>query len=1054
MSHHTITQQFLRTSLEQINDNAWSSQLSSELSQQMAGYASPSKEKCFLYKALGICLAVCQDPVHIKSQIQKFLKTTDYMEAPDRLGVISILSFSAESHLDLILNTLQEFGAAMDKLTISGFIGHLKDYHHGKRAKTRSTLMLTYSKVAMHAPKEQLLSRVEADITENILHHYRTGCQDMDLKSTLIQNATEISCAVLKTGDSQAFEFSYKLELLDYMMDFIKKEPLDSLVSPVRYEAMFAIGQLCKLKPSLTLEENREILDLCFKSVFPLPPLEKMKEEGKKLEDTLHIEVYDTNSPLADSTEISAQQALGDSSHTWPPCKVMANFTSTSCRNYLVLSLTPSLLVSVDLLETWLSSEKEWERGRALQASVWLLTAYQEIVNSTPQETFDHFGYLIGLLAPYTCASITSSRQWVVDCINCILNIQGQCRNLGSAEEELRCLREALTTPDPEALFQASCKMAKVVSKYFPSDQATDFIEAILDGMLSASPSCATAAGLWMKIILKECGGAMLDEVSDILSRIYIYMPTIKQGSLRQFLVESVSILAHHHLEAVIFSLLIKHLPMDSDTTELWRSLGTDPLLAPQVLKVLIEKIKTPTSQEGRMTSETKTDLHLAAAVPLTATCAIFEVVSALQLSKTVQELFPELFTVLLQQISQTLRQKMPLPRMSSRRRLFRKGQQLCEGNPCRLSIEALEAVLFKAVNEKLIRTLWKQRTWMLLENPQTHHEGVCLLVSVLQRSGLITVEIIQSLLPWVNSPSENQRGTSTAFFAQLMTDPILREKKLLKCVLHILEERLEDNYWIVRRMAVRGLGNVVYGAPEKVKKYKKFLLETLIRTLEETFSFEIIIECMKALAKVLKELKGKDIGSSFRDLTIQIRKYFDNKDNTLRALAFVLFGILAGSAKRKWKDYFAKQVRQSWVTLLLHLQDPSPEVSMECRATFHLCAPFLGLKRLQTILNEHLSWRTELNPEELQMDICRHLAKEKAELLENFYKSTIRYFRSSWEEIRAAAAKLAGIILEHTDTKNMKWLDMEHLLTSLQVLQNDPSPIVQLVATQVLRDI
>ncbi|XP_075764641.1 protein maestro-like [Pelodiscus sinensis] len=161
------------------------------------------------------------------------------------------------------------------------------------------------------------------------------------------------------------------------------------------------------------------------------------------------------------------------------------------------------------------------------------------------------------------------------------------------------------------------------------------------------------------------------------------------------------------------------------------------------------------------------------------------------------------------------------------------------------------------------------------------------------------------------------------------MTDPILREKRLLKSVLHILEERLEDNNWIVRRMAVRGLGNVVYGAPEKVKKYKKFLLETLIRTLEETFSFEIIVECMKALAKVLKELKGKDIGSSFRDLTIEIRKYFDNKDNTLRALAFVLFGILAGSAKRKWKDYFAKQVRQSWVTLLLHLQDPSPEVSM-----------------------------------------------------------------------------------------------------------------------------
>ncbi|TFJ95268.1 carbohydrate kinase [Platysternon megacephalum] len=85
----------------------------------------------------------------------------------------------------------------------------------------------------------------------------------------------------------------------------------------------------------------------------------------------------------------------------------------------------------------------------------------------------------------------------------------------------------------------------------------------------------------------------------------------------------------------------------------------------------------------------------------------------------------------------------------------------------------------------------------------------------------------------------------------------------------------------------------------------------------------------MKALAKVLKELKEKDIGSSFRDLTLQIRPYFDDEDDALRSTAFVLFGILARLAKRKWKAYFADQVRKSWVTLLLHLQDPNPEVSM-----------------------------------------------------------------------------------------------------------------------------
>ncbi|CAM4543711.1 unnamed protein product, partial [Lepidochelys olivacea] len=75
---------FLRTSLEKIDDSAWSSQISLEFSWQMAGYASPSKEKSFLYKALGTSLAACQDLVHVKSQIHTLLMTADYMEAPER----------------------------------------------------------------------------------------------------------------------------------------------------------------------------------------------------------------------------------------------------------------------------------------------------------------------------------------------------------------------------------------------------------------------------------------------------------------------------------------------------------------------------------------------------------------------------------------------------------------------------------------------------------------------------------------------------------------------------------------------------------------------------------------------------------------------------------------------------------------------------------------------------------------------------------------------------------------------------------------------------------
>ncbi|XP_050771920.1 maestro heat-like repeat-containing protein family member 2B [Gopherus flavomarginatus] len=505
--------QFLGTSLEMIDDSAWSRQISLELSQQMASYTSPSHEKSFLYKALGTSLAVCQDLVHVKSQLHQFLTTTDYMEVPERQGVISILAFSAESHLDLTLKALQEFGAAMNKVKVSGFVSRLKDYHHGKRGKTHSTLMLTYSSVAVHAPKDQLLSRVEADITGNILLHYRASCQvlgitvankDMYLKLTLIHNVMEISCAILETRDSQEFEFSYKLELLGYMLDFIKKEPLDSLASPVRYKAILAIGHLSKLKPSLTLEENRELLDQCFKSLFPLPPLEMMKKEGETAKDALLIQ----------SLYVRSLEALGKLTETLLEGEPTADWFQEM----------------FELLATWFSSGKEWERERAFQATTQLLTAYQETVHSTTQETFNQFGSLIGQIAPYSCDSLATSRQWVVDCISCLLSMQGQPMNLGSVEEELSCLREELTTaPDPEALFQASSKMARIVSEYFPSEQAADFIEATMDSMLSANPTCATAAGLWMKIILKDCGDAMLDQVPAILNIINSHMLSIKE---------------------------------------------------------------------------------------------------------------------------------------------------------------------------------------------------------------------------------------------------------------------------------------------------------------------------------------------------------------------------------------------------------------------------------------------------------------------------------------------------------------------------------------------
>ncbi|XP_059575606.1 maestro heat-like repeat-containing protein family member 2B [Alligator mississippiensis] len=128
---------FLNMTLKSIADDAWSSQLSLELQHQTASYACSSPEK----------------------------------------HVVTILAFSAEGHLDLTLGTLEDFGAALSKVQVSGIVGRLQDYHQGKRARTHRALILAYGRIAVHGPRTQLLPRVEHDLTRKVLQYYMTSCQ-------------------------------------------------------------------------------------------------------------------------------------------------------------------------------------------------------------------------------------------------------------------------------------------------------------------------------------------------------------------------------------------------------------------------------------------------------------------------------------------------------------------------------------------------------------------------------------------------------------------------------------------------------------------------------------------------------------------------------------------------------------------------------------------------------------------------------------------------------------------------------------------------------------
>ncbi|XP_025067477.1 maestro heat-like repeat-containing protein family member 2B [Alligator sinensis] len=332
---------------------------------------------------------------------------------------------------------------------------------------------------------------------------------------------------------------------------------------------------------------------------------------------------------------------------------------------------------------------------------------------------------------------------------------EDQSRTMGAAEEELRGLREGLKRASPEAVLTSSCQMAKV---------------------------------------------------PDILSTIFIRMPTMQERSMRGFLLEGVGILAVFHLEAVISSLLAKPLPMD------------------------------------------------------------------------------------------------------------------------RLSMETLACAISKGLGERVAADLSEAGTWPLLESPQTHHEGVCQLARALLPLGIITPQFIGQVLKWASSPTENLRVTGTAFISQVMCDPVIEEQKLLKAVLYLLQQQARDTNNLVRQMSARGLGNITLSRAERLKKHQKAVVETLFQASFVPARAEIVEEGVRALTRIFKHL-GMDAGPLVQDAAMHIRPFFNHDNDGLRAVAFSLFGALAGCMKRR-QAFYKRQVRQSLGTLLLHLEDPNPQVA------------------------------------------------------------------------------------------------------------------------------
>ncbi|XP_074878174.1 maestro heat-like repeat-containing protein family member 2B [Buteo buteo] len=618
--------------------------------------------------------------------------------------------------------------------------------------------MRTYSGIALHAPKEQLLTCVDKEIMGNILRLSRDKERDLQLKLALVQSITEVSCAIQAVGDCGSFELSLKQEAMRTLLDWIKREPWDSLV----YGVFQALEELSKLRPPLSGKENGNLLAVCCQSVLSHPSEEQMKKGRKSVRAAVNMELLH-------------RRGMEDLGHLIETLLEAEATSACFCKVFHVL-------------KGWLTSAKEWERERALRVCTHVLGACKErceltVSRDPPRALVPHshhswpwkgalpswvlafgapgimgqpfclvaaqgagwaveasgrwdclqrfscccplqrgcpykqFGSLVGLLGSLTsdCLDTCHQRAWV--CLGYLLQMQAKSMKVPQADE-IRCLCEELNSPDTETFAETCTQITKAVCRCIPAAQAVDFLTAILDSLLHVMPPRARAVRKWVFIFLVECREEIVQEVPKILNTLYSYM---QQSTHRPFLLRAVFLLTRFHQEPVISSLLQKSLLMDSDTVELWRSLGRS-ILGIQILRCLVEKLnRAGNDRLGTDSSPCEQHSCQTALETLTITRAISEVVFALRSTEELRRLLPHLLPSLLRWASEMLGGERQLLLMTS-------WKQLHVEKPCRIFLSAIKLVLGKCMAQKWTQLLEIWGVWARLEVPVAHPEGVRLL--------------------------------------------------------------------------------------------------------------------------------------------------------------------------------------------------------------------------------------------------------------------------------------------------------------------------------------
>ncbi|XP_037702578.1 maestro heat-like repeat-containing protein family member 1 [Choloepus didactylus] len=681
---------FSSQSLLAINDDDWLEQLTQVILEKISFFNEDAKEKAFLYKFFGFTPRTSKNQNLVKRMLSSILKTA-HEELLEREGIAMTFSIMSVKHLTLALDELTEYSTILTNKDTSSILKLMKEHQQREWGLVCNTIYLSYNRIILET-KKAISVHLEGILTL-VLQHYQDCIveKDKNLKLDYLNALTTLTDLLSSLSIICQFHSPHKLKIIAFLMELIKEEPVNAISSSLRQKAMNIITNLRQLKPLLQPEERAELLRTCYRSVLCLPPAEVLQKEAPSPKEA------QTVVELLRETLQSLRMLL----------------------EALIIEMPTRVQNCLEYLDTWLNSQKDHERERAMWCTARILGFTVKMNNFYTEIEFSRLGRLVRLLAircqdPVDNICFLSSQ--AVYNLYCILLLQKQMgrKKQGLWEEEGKS-----EVYSASVFYNNTFKIAKAFAEYFTQIQVSTLVLMAMEGLTDSRAKVSLAAAQLMSAVMKERGRDMI-KIEEVVEGILERLNSQLEPSTKAETLQAMCSLAGNNGEVVVPMLLSRPLPWDRTILAIWKAFGTQRETTLNVLQLLISILEKyhPNLESQEMAFQ-----------PVAVTCALCEMLSGSLCHEAVQELYPRLLISVLCHLYWVIEQNAP-QKMVVYSKEGVPGSKSKPFDPTSCALEAVKLVILAAEYEKVVVYANEHRCWDLLSCPKFYYIGIMELTS------------------------------------------------------------------------------------------------------------------------------------------------------------------------------------------------------------------------------------------------------------------------------------------------------------------------------------